>query len=267
MIDKSRFTSKKELFKYLIANKKDLIDVKKSIIKHCNPINSIEVDGITSKALETNHKDDLSSGVIKRTIIGNTYNWLDSHDDVHVKGIFSKSIKERKNKVRHYHDHINQLSAQVGKFTDVYEKDVKWSDLGVNKVGTTTVLMADSDILERMNKNIFLQYANKEIDQHSVGMYYVKIEMAVNDAEYKEEKAVYDAYVDLIANKEKAEEQGYFFVVKEAKLIEISAVPEGSNEITPTIDNKVNPSKDNLDKSDPSEDSHKVNNNKLKKLC
>jgi len=33
-------------------------------------------------------------------------------------------------------------------------------------------------------------------------------------------------------------EQGYFWAVKEAKLIEISAVLEGSNELTPTIDAK-----------------------------
>ena len=267
MIDISKFAEKKELFKYLIDNKADIIDVKKNTVKHCNPINSLSNDNVTVKALETNHKDDISSGVIKRTIVGNTYNWLDSHGDVHVKGIFSKSISERKNKVKHFHDHINQLNAQVGKFTDVYEKDVLWKDLGVNKEGTTTALFADSDILERYNKNMFLQYANKEIDQHSVGMYYVKIEMAVNDSEYKEEFKVYNDYIGQIANKEDAEEQGYFFVVKEAKLIEISAVTEGSNAITPTIDNKVNPSKDNLDKVDPSLDSQKLVNNKYKKLC
>ena len=240
---------------------------KNRLLNHCNPINSLSNDNVTVKALETNHKDDISSGVIKRTIVGNTYNWLDSHGDVHVKGIFSKSLSERKNKVRHFHDHINQLSAQVGKFTDVYEKDVTWKDLGVDKGGDTTGLFGDSDILERYNKNMFLQYANKEIDQHSVGMYYVKIEMAVNDPEYKEEFKVWSTYIDQIANKEDADEQGFFFVVKEAKLIEISAVTEGSNAITPTIDNKVNPSKDNLNKVDPSNDSQKLVNNKYKKLC
>ena len=33
MIDKSKFTTKKELFKYLVDNKKDIIDVKKSVVK------------------------------------------------------------------------------------------------------------------------------------------------------------------------------------------------------------------------------------------
>jgi phage protein D len=39
----------------------------------------------------------------------------------------------------------------------------------------------------------------------------------------------------MIANKEVADENGYFFAVLEAELIEISAVVKGSNTITPTI--------------------------------
>ena len=50
------------------------------------------------KSVAYNNEDDLISGSIKRMIIGNTYNWMDSHDDVHMKGIFTKSIQENKNK-------------------------------------------------------------------------------------------------------------------------------------------------------------------------
>ena len=42
---------------------------------------------------------------------------------------------------------------------------------------------------------------------------------------------------DVIKSKEIAEAQGYFWVVKEAKVIEGSAVPIGSNQFTPTLEN------------------------------
>lgn len=270
MIDKSKFESKKELFKYLVDNKEEIIDVKKGAIKHTDSINIDKIDENTVKALSTNNTDDLEAGVIKRTIIGNTYNWLDSHGDVHVKNTFAKSIKERGDRVRHFHDHEQKISAKVGEIEKVYEQDVKWSDLGVNKKGSTIALMADTNIERDYNKGVYNQYLKGKIDQHSVGMYYVKIDLAINDEEYPQEKEIFDTYIDSIGNKEAAKEQGYFFAVSEAKLIEISAVTEGSNSLTPTIENNVNPSKDNSNiKNDPSDDSQKLSNNKLKlkKLC
>lgn len=269
MIDKSKFESKKELFKYLVDNKDEIIDVKKGAIKHTDSINIDKIDENTVKALSTNNTDDLEAGVIKRTIIGNTYNWLDSHGDVHVKNTFAKSIKERGDRVRHFHDHEQKISAKVGEIEKVYEKEVKWTDLGVNKKGSTIALMADTNIERDYNKGVYNQYLKGKIDQHSVGMYYVKIDLAINDTEYPQEKEIFDTYIDSIGNKEVAKEQGYFFAVSEAKLIEISAVTEGSNSLTPTIENNVNPSKDNSNINDPSKDSQKTsNNNNLKKwLC
>ena len=68
-------------------------------------------------------------------------------------------------------------------------------------------------------------------------MRYVKIDLAMNSespADAKE-KAAWDKYINKIVNKEKAIEQGYFWAVTEAKVIEGSAVPLGSNFATPTI--------------------------------
>jgi len=45
------------------------------------------------------YEDDEEKGVLKRTIVLNTYNWLDSHGDVHLTGTFGKSISERGNKI------------------------------------------------------------------------------------------------------------------------------------------------------------------------
>ena len=51
----------------------------------------------------------------------------------------------------------------------------------------------------------------------------------------KEEKKIWDKYYPVVANKEIADECGYFWVVTEAKVIEGSAVPIGSNQATPTL--------------------------------
>ena len=247
------FETKAELYKYLKDNKSDIIKMKKASLKSCDSV----ITGVetVSKAIQTNYQDDISSGVIKRTIIGNTYNWLDSHGDVHVKNTFKKSFTENKN-VFHLHDHEHKVTAKVGRFTDIYEKLVNWTDLGVNKQGQTLVLMADSNISKDFNKSVFDMYLNGEIDQHSVGMQYVKIDLAVNsdEEEYKEEKETYDKYINDIGNKEEVEKLGYFWAVSEAKLIEISAVLMGSNILTPTVSNE--PLKST--QQEPSEDTPKI---------
>jgi hypothetical protein len=97
----------------------------------------------------------------------------------------------------------------------------------------------DSDIMKGYNATMFEQYKDDQVDQHSVGMMYVKMELAVNDPEYKEEFAEWNKHIDNLGNKEEAEKEGMFWAVYEAKLIEISAVLAGSNPITPTLDAKA----------------------------
>ena len=231
----------KEFIRDLVENKSEHIEFKKATIKHADSCLMLNDNApvYVNKALSTSIEDDTDS-VIKRTIIGNTYNWMDSHNDVHLDSTFEKSINERgaKGKIWHLHDHEQKVTAKVGKPIKVYEQSVKWSDLGVDKQGTTTSVMMDSNIMRTYNGLMFQEYKDNNIDQHSVGMYYVKIDLAVNDSEYKEEYIEWQNHIGSVGNREKAEESGYFWAVKEAKLIEISAVLEGSNELTPTIDAK-----------------------------
>tara|TARA_R110002126_G_scaffold93089_5_gene220751 strand:+ start:1483 stop:2307 length:825 start_codon:yes stop_codon:yes gene_type:complete len=239
MSKEKTYKSKQELFKHLHENNFDIIEMKKaskktyvftpSIVDTCK-------DPIAQKALLTSTEKDTDT-MIQRTIIGNTYNWLDSHGDVHVGSTFNKSIGERVGKIWHLHDHEYKITAKVGTPQKVYEKEIKWSDLGVEKSGKTTVLMMDTNIEKSKNAQIFKEYNDGLIDQHSVGMYYVKIVLAMDSDEpdHTQYKDNYDEFIDRIGNKDKAEEIGYFYAVKEAKLIEISAVLEGSNELTPTL--------------------------------
>tara|TARA_S200002703_G_scaffold18690_3_gene15229 strand:+ start:551 stop:1387 length:837 start_codon:yes stop_codon:yes gene_type:complete len=224
---------KKDL-KRLIANKKELIRLKKAEMKKAD---NVSCSGFAIKS-ETISKNADTESELYRTIVGNTYNFMDSHDDVHIPGIFTKSIKENSRNVLHLHDHVHQLDAQVGKALDIYEKEVSWSEVGLETEGKTTALLMDSRIEKKRNPNIFEDYKSGLINQHSVGMQYVKIELAVNDSEEKEEFAVWNRYKDQIINLDKAEEQGYFWAVTEAKLIEISCVIKASNELTPTLPTK-----------------------------
>ena len=229
---------KKEAIKRMIANKKELIRLKKAQLKKADIVELSISDFKTAfKAIGETLKEDNDSEIY-RTIVGNTYGFMDSHDDVHIKGVFTKSINENGNRVLHLHDHVHQLSAKVGTPLKVYEKEVSWSDVGLDKSGMTTALLMDTRIEKARNENIFTDYKNGEINQHSVGMQYVKLELAVNDSEEKEEFAAWERYKGEVINIEKAEEQGYFWAVTEAKLIEISCVIKGSNELTPTLDNK-----------------------------
>jgi hypothetical protein len=240
------FTTKKELFEYLVKNKEEHIRLKKNIIKTTDSCFARCEKYIQTKGFDYTSNDDVKKGIITRAIVGNTYNWMDSHNDVHIDGTFTKSILENKSKILHLHDHINQLVAKVGRPIDVFEQKMNWVDLGVKMLGTTTVLIMISEIRKDYNIAIFNQYLNSEINQHSVGMQYVKLSLAIDDNEYEEEKIVWDTYVDRIANKQKAIDTGYFWAVQEAKLLEISAVISGSNEITPTLE----PQKSTLNEPD-----------------
>lgn len=220
--------------KRLIANKKELIRLKKTQFKKADNVVSLN-QVIKSEKIQKNADTDSE---IFRTVVGNTYNYLDSHEDVHIPGLFTKSIKENKSSILHLHDHVHQLDAQVGKALDIYEKDLSWKDVGLEISGTTTALLMDSRIEKNRNANIFQDYRDNLIQQHSVGMQYVKIDLAVNDPEEKEEFTVWERYKDQIINIDKAEELGYFWAVTEAKLIEISCVIQGSNDLTPTLPSK-----------------------------
>ena len=176
--------------KELVENKEELIQLKKSANKYVDGGLSksflhLERDGSAIKEFAFENNEEL--GVLTRTICANTYLWMDSHGDVHVPGCFSKSLKERGQKAPHLHDHIFQLDARVGKPKRIYEQEISWKELGVDISGKTECLFAETEIRKSLNENVYRDYLNNEIDQHSVGMRYIKIAVAVNDEDYPSE--------------------------------------------------------------------------------
>jgi len=218
----------------------EIKDLKKSSIKYADIVSGVpmpELEGTTKgKYL---YEDDEDKGILKRTIIANTYNWMDSHSDVHLSGVFSKSIAERGAKIPHLYDHKFELTARVGKAIKLEERQISWRELGQGKTGMTEALFLESEIRRSWNDKLFADYLNNEVDQHSVAMQYVKVALAINDEdEYPKEYQVWAEHIGKVGNRAQAEAQGFFFAVSEAKLIEVSAVLLGSNELTPTLGTK-----------------------------
>lgn len=240
--------------KEILANKAEVIRLKKAQVKFTDALKYTlpHGEGITVKA-DANGTTD-TNDIIYRTIVGNTYLWMDSHDDVHIPGIFTKSINENEKSILHLHDHLYRLTAKVGSPQKVYEKEINWTDLGVAKAGFTTALLMDTAIKKGLNTQIFEMYKDNEINQHSVGMSYVKLALAVNDQKEKEEFNTWNKYINLIGNQDKALSKGYFWAVTEAKLFEISAVIAGSNELTPTLQPKLFTVEEVAEKSKPAID-------------
>jgi len=237
------FNTKEELFKHLKENKELLIAEKKSVMKMADAVSF--VNNSENNIQKTTPQELLQKDSIKVKAVINTTNILDSHRDVHISGLWDKSIKERKN-IYHLQEHKMDFSHLISKKVNVSTEKTTFKNLGYNLDGETEALIFNSEIEKSQNKFMFEQYSKGNIDNHSVGMNYVKLYLCINsnDDDYKEEKTNWDKYISNVANKEEAENIGYFWAVTEAKLIEGSAVLIGSNWATPTQEVKFEPSSD-----------------------
>lgn len=235
--DKS-FATKEELFDALRESQKILIDAKKSVVyksvdKGCSislkPLNAERLD-----VAEKSFKYDENYWYL----VMNTTNILDSHKDLHVDGIWNKSIKERQNKNYIVDSHELSVKSTIARkeHVELILYNTTFQKLGLNYNGSTQALVykvpKDKIIDEKAQK--WLE-SGDEI-QGSVRMQYVDIQLAMNsknDSD-KENKALYDAYEPLISNKSEFKDEIYYFwVVKQAKnVMESSLVPFGSNPIT-----------------------------------
>jgi hypothetical protein len=230
---------REDAIKFFRENLADVYELKKKTIKVSDSIYTSEPISFDRKTIlfgvdkSTHNFNEV--GEARATFVANTYLWLDSHLDVHDIGVFKNSIKEQKDKLFHLHDHKFELTARVGDVENVAEEFIDWRELGVDKDGQTQILKVKSNILKRYNYSIFNDYVDKRINQHSVSMRYIKLKFAMDDKESEEAYKTYAEYIDRIGNREKAEELGYFWVVKEAALREFSCVLLGSNELTPTL--------------------------------
>jgi|ERR1051326_2575129 hypothetical protein len=232
----------KELYKFLVENKSQLIAQKKSMVKKTDAVESsailYNVQGETiTKAVSTQIPSDATSVRVK--VVGNTAYYLDSQKDLLIPNCWNKTIKDRAGLIPHLHDHIHELDAEVGDVAKIYSQDVSLTDLGINRKGSTQSLMMESDVQKSYNPKVFQKYKSGRIKQHSIGLLYVSIDLAINDEESEKEFALWNKYIDLVINKDEAEADGFMWIVSEIKLLEISCVLFGSNKLTPTLEVKA----------------------------
>jgi len=253
-INIKEFDTKKELFKFLVSNKNTLIAQKKSVIKHSDVINYVtklyEKDDVV-KEFSNEELSNLSElEEINVISVMNTTNIIDSHLDLHVKGLWTKTLKENK-MLMHLQEHDMKFDKIIADGKDLKAKvqNMQWKELGFDFDGETQALIFNSKIKKERNTFMFKQYGNGFVRNHSVGMRYIKLLMAINDTDYEEEYKIWEKYYQLAVNKETADFYGYFWVVKEAQLHEGSAVPLGSNIATPTLEIKNEPFSDTQKKS------------------
>lgn len=253
------FNTKEEMFLELKANMKNIFAKKMETIKYFDPIgvsssnkvdtkilnslkalNTVSFNPLQKKSLDYTKMLDLPNLKVKAT--SSCTNWFDSHMDVHIDGNYDKTIQDKgANGFPHIQEHeMREFEYIIAdeSLVKTYTENTTFKKLGFDYNNKTQALKFESIV--DPNRNIFMynQYANGWVKNHSIGMSYIngKLVFCANSEiqGMEEDKANYDKYYPLIANKEDVDQYGYFWAVLEIKLYEHSAVPYGSNKITPT---------------------------------
>lgn len=231
----------KGLFDFLIENKSLLMTQKKSVIKEADPFHFtkpfINDKGEAFKAAPSQPDQ---AGVVTINPVINTTFYYDSHGDVHIDGLWKENIKIN-NRIYLVQEHkSNQFDKIITNDLKAITKKMSWRDLGEDYDGVTEALIfSNCKVTPKRNPFMYEQYKSGYVENHSVGMIYVNLSLAINDEDYKEEFAEWNKYIDKIANRNEVEKAGYFWPIKEAKIVEGSAVPIGSNPCTPTLNNNM----------------------------
>ena len=242
------YSTKEELFKALKENKDKIIGIKKKTIytgyDALHPESSKQIvsnSQIKLKAIDKAVTKDLFKDTDYYYFAVNTTNVLDSHNDLHVKGIWNRSAKMQSGKNYLVDTHSLTIKDVIAYPEDVeiFVADIPFKSIGKDYEGNTEALIYKVKKDAVIGTEIKDAIESGKTMQASVKMQYVQMEIAMkSDAEEdKEELKTYNEYKDQIANiSEFKEEPLYFFVQKEAKNIhESSLVPFGSNSATGKI--------------------------------
>lgn len=230
------FDSEKDYLDFIVKNEDLVINARKSEIKEAD---GFQFYSIPQRTMGTNKssKDSSDEKEILVKVAINSTNVLDSHLDVHIPGIWDKSLKESGKKILHLQEHGRRFKDVISRGEDLksYVETVTWKSLGFDLDGSTQILVFESRVKEEQNAEMYKEYSKGNITEHSVGMQYVKMITCINDDEYPVQKENWDKYAPEVANKNALKETKVFWAVLEAKAIEGSAVLMGSNSFTPTM--------------------------------
>ena len=246
------FNDKQELFRFLVENKSTLISQKKAVMKKADGIsfNNTLFDHSGAVINKSNNPVSLDIDPLMVMPVINSTNVIDSHLDLHLPGMWNRSLKNNGKNLMHIQEH------EMGKFSYIISdgadlkamtETLSWKELGYNFKGKTEALIFHSKVRKKRNPYMHEQYASGYVKNHSVGMFYVQLIMCINDKDFGAEYEAYQKYIEMAENPEVAEESGYFWAVPEARAIEGSAVPKGSNMYTPTLSNNMESEKETIE--------------------
>lgn len=226
-----KFTDKMDQTRFIKDNIKELTAAKKSEYKtKSEPVLKSE---LFIKSFEP-VIENIHSEIIEVKTVINTTNVIDSHMDLHLRGIWNKTTKDNPYS-HHLKQHENRFESVISNRAKSFNEEMNFKDLGVN-----------ADFLMDANMNLFLidkkkdpfmfgKYVDGQVTEHSIGMLYVDLDLAYYDEDSKKEMDFFDEALKLAINPEVAQDRGYVWLIREAKKREGSAVVFGSNSITPTL--------------------------------
>lgn len=251
--EQKEFTSKEAVVAYVKENLTQILDFKKGVEQkscekgvavQCKSLNGIRME-VADKAIKAD-KDYYYIAV-------NTTRVLDSHDDLHVTGIWNKTLIDQQGKNYLVDTHELTIGSTIVAKEDIemFVAKVTFASLGIPYEGSTQVLVYKFRKDSVIDSKAANWLSSGKALQASVRMQYVVIEFALdsNAPEDAESKKRYDEYYPLIANKGDFDYIPYFFIIKEAKNVrESSLVPFGSNAITGNLIKSIEPSNDTHNK-------------------
>lgn len=243
--------NKSELTQFLLNNEKALIAQKKVV----KTISDATYSGVLTTKTDANKAEDSKEiekeNELELKLVLNSCGVLDSHRDVHIPGLWKKTLQENKN-IYHLESHKTEFDKIISDVKSCYTEIVPFSMLGIEGNGSTECLIMEAVAKKEYNPLMFKMYKQRKVKQHSVGMQYVKIVLCINDEDAGANFEAWEKYYPYVINKDDADRLGYFWAVTEAKLREGSAVLFGSNPITPDLSENNEPSKSIDTQNEPS---------------
>jgi len=236
------FSTKDDMFRHLKANEDKLISLKKAqVYKSCekSQISFLNLDmAKVSGTVKANF--DIKEGFIYPVI--STTKYLDSHRDVHFDGCFNRTKNDQQGKVYYALDHDLKWASIVAWPKDVrmFVTPLDWSLVGKNYIGQTEALVFEIAESKITKADVLAAIKDKASDfENSIRMSYEKVTLGLNstDKDMAANKAYFDNHINLIANKEQALEDGYFWGVDALKIQKEGSlvIAGGSNDATSII--------------------------------
>lgn len=226
-----KFTDKMDQTRFIKDNFKALSALKKVEYKKFAEV--VLKDGF-ERANYTPEIEDISGDYMLVKAIINTTGVIDSHMDLHIPGIWNKTVKDNPtNPVLKQHERM--FESVIANKARNFNQNMNFKDIGVDIDFPIQANLNEFVVDRKTQPLMFDKYAAGEVEQHSVGMMYVDFDIAYYDETSQKEMDFFNETLKQCINPEIADEAGFIWVVREAKKREGSPVVFASNPLTPTL--------------------------------